>query len=65
LNDSSLAEKEVIGRKIKVFPLKEGPLSIAVTDIELPNSTPSTAILIISDIKELRLDTPLTLLEQY
>lgn len=63
LNDSSIADKEVVGRKIKIIPQKEGPLSITVTDIELPNSTPSTAILIISDIKELRLDTPLTLLE--
>lgn len=63
LNDSSIAEKQVVGREITILPKKEGSLLITVQDIDIPQSEPTSAVLHISDITSLMLNTKVHLIE--
>jgi hypothetical protein len=66
LNNTDIADKHYIDgeRTITIIPKREGPISIRVEDIEIPDSKVTVADLIISDISRLELDTPGTLIEQ-
>ncbi len=46
-----------------IFPKAEGPLEIKVEDVEVPDSVPAVAELLISDIAKLDLDAPGSLIE--
>ena len=53
-----------MGRDITIVPKKEGSLLITVQDIDIPESKPTEAVLHISDIASLMLNTKVHLIEQ-
>lgn len=66
INNTEVADKIYLDgeRTVTIIPKKEGPIEIRVEDVEIPDSTVSVCELLISDIKELELDGPGTLVEQ-
>jgi hypothetical protein len=59
LNDTTetLAYVKHVGREVTIIPKNEGSLLITVEDVELPNSAPVTAELLISGVSKLLLET--------
>jgi len=58
VNDTeSLAFVQHIGRQVTIIPRSEGSLLITVEDVDLPESLPVTAELLISSVARLNLDT--------
>lgn len=64
LNDTTLAEKKLVGRDLKIIPKREGDLTISIYDEDLPDSNPAEAVLTISRIQTLVLQSPVNLIEQ-
>ena len=66
INNTDLADKVYVDgeRTITIIPKREGPISIKVEDLDIPDSEFSVAELLISDISRLELDVPGTLIEQ-
>lgn len=66
INNTQLADKHYIDgeRVITIIPKKEGPISITVEDVEIPESAKSVSELLISDVNRLELDSYGTLVEQ-
>jgi deoxycytidine triphosphate deaminase len=65
VNDTeSLAFVQHIGRQVTIIPRSEGSLLITVEDVDLPESLPVTAELLISSVARLNLDTQGYLIEK-
>ena len=65
VNDTvSLAVVRHIGRQVTIIPRSEGSLLITVEDVDLPESLPVTAELLISGVARLTLDTQGYLIEK-
>jgi hypothetical protein len=65
VNDTeSLAHVQHIGRQVTIIPRSEGSLLITVEDVDLPESLPVTAELLISSVARLNLDTQGFLIEK-
>ena len=66
INNTDLADKAYIDgeRTITIIPKREGPISVRVEDLEIPDSHPSVSELLISDIGKLELEVPGSLIEQ-
>lgn len=65
VNDTeSLAHVQHIGRQVIIIPRGEGSLLITVEDVDLPESLPVTAELLISSVARLNLDTQGFLIEK-
>jgi hypothetical protein len=66
INNTELADKSYVDgeRTVTIIPKREGPISIKVEDLEIPDSQASISELLISDITRLELDVPGTLIEQ-
>lgn len=66
INNTEAADKVYIDgeRTVIIIPKKEGPIEIRVEDIEIPESAVTISELLISDVNELELDGPGTLVEQ-
>lgn len=65
VNDTeSLAVVRHIGRQVTIIPRSEGSLLITVEDVDLPESLPVTAELLISNVARLSLDTQGYLIEK-
>lgn len=65
LNNSELAAVQERDGNVTIRPKKEGSLEIKVVDIEIPDSEPTYAELLISDIAKLEVDSFGTLIEQH
>ena len=65
INNTDLADKHYIDgeRIVTIIPKKEGPIEIKVEDVEIPNSVISICEMLISDIANIELDAPGTLIE--
>lgn len=63
INDTSVAEKQVEGREVRILPKREGSLRITVEDLELPRSKPVSAVLHFSDVASLQLNSKVHLIE--
>lgn len=65
VNDTeSLAFVQHIGRQVTIIPRSEGSLLITIEDVDLPESLPVTAELLISSVARLTLDTQGYLIEK-
>lgn len=64
LNDTSVARRVHEGREVRINPISTGSILIKIEDIKLPESPPSYAELLISDIQRLELDKNGFLVEQ-
>jgi hypothetical protein len=66
INNTDIADKSYIDgeRTVTIIPKREGPISIRVEDLEIPESEVTVSELLISDIARLELDVPGTLIEQ-
>lgn len=64
LNDTTLAEKKLVGRELKIIPKREGDLAISIYDEDVPESQAAEAVLTISRIQTLVLQSPVNLIEQ-
>ena len=64
LNDTSVARRVHEGREVRINPISTGSIQIKIEDIKLPESPPSYAELLISDIQRLELDKNGFLVEQ-
>lgn len=63
INNTDLAEMNHKENIITLYPKKEGSLEIRVEDAEIPDSQPTIAEFLISDISRLELDAPGYLIE--
>jgi hypothetical protein len=63
INNTDIAEMHHREGVITIYPKSEGGLEIRVEDAEIPDSVPTTAELLISDIFRLEIDAPGSLIE--
>ena len=64
LNDTSLADKKLVGRELQIIPKATGALNISIYDENLVDAPVATGLLQISAISSLVLQTPVSLIEQ-
>jgi hypothetical protein len=64
LNDTSVAQRVHEGREVRIKPITTGSVLVKIEDIKLPDSPPTYAELLISDIERLELDKNGFLVEQ-
>ena len=65
LNNTDIADKSYVDgeRVITIIPKREGPITVKVEDLEIPDSEVSVTEILVSDISKLELDVPGTLIE--
>ena len=63
-NNTDIAEVVHKDRDIYIKPLKDGLLQLSIYDVEIPGSEPAKAYVLLSDIAELNLWAPSSLMEQ-